>query len=343
MSIFKQYIKNYLEGDIMSRLSHSFSVEHAEAYGIDCAILINHFQFWIEQNQATGKNFHDGKTWMYQTQKDIASVYPYWTEDAVSRIIKKLLDFEIIIKGNYNKTPFDKTAWYAFNDEKKFTKPRNCGIDDNSKKVFDTAESRNQIPRNRGIRNRGIAEPIPDTNTDSKQNDDDLTPRGVDENFDDAKYIKYINRSNGDLMHVEEAKLRSSLAKYEETVINRVIAKIRQKPTPTTDIYKYALKIAENERIDDFNKSKDQPKQKPAPKPIKYDAEYYAIKPEDNLVPCLKIDGNGYELVTKEERERRFAVRERKVKEAEKKYGMSMSDYLWIHKKYPDDLSFTLE
>ena len=35
----------------MTRLSHSFSVEYAELYGVECAILINHFQFWIEQNQ----------------------------------------------------------------------------------------------------------------------------------------------------------------------------------------------------------------------------------------------------------------------------------------------------
>jgi hypothetical protein len=58
-------------------LSHSFSVEHAEKYGIDCAILINHFQFLIQQNQATGKNFHDGRTWIFQSQKEIASIYPY--------------------------------------------------------------------------------------------------------------------------------------------------------------------------------------------------------------------------------------------------------------------------
>jgi hypothetical protein len=109
-------------------MSHAFSVELAQIYGIECAILINHFQFWIEQNQRMGRNFHDGRTWMYQTQKEIASIYPYWSEDIVHKLIKKLIEAKVLIKGNYNKTSFDKTGWYAFENEKMFTKPSNVGI-----------------------------------------------------------------------------------------------------------------------------------------------------------------------------------------------------------------------
>ena len=145
----------------MTRMSHSFSIENAELYGVDCAILINHFQFWIEQNQRMGRNFHDGRTWMYQTQKEIAAIYPYWGEDAVQKIIKKLVDFGVLVKGNFNKTPFDKTIWYAFENEKIFTKPLNSGID--------SAKQRNQNPLNSGIRIRQSAEPIPDTKTDTKK------------------------------------------------------------------------------------------------------------------------------------------------------------------------------
>jgi hypothetical protein len=148
-------------------LSHAFSKRFAEIYGVECAIIISHFQFWIEQNQAMNRNFHDGRTWMYQTQKEIAAVYSYWSEDAVARILKKLEEYEVIIKGDYNKSNFDKTTWYAFKNEEMFTKPRNRGIADNEcetvkveKKplqdgLADTAKSRN--------RDRGIATPIPDT------------------------------------------------------------------------------------------------------------------------------------------------------------------------------------
>src|SRR5580765_1621902 len=137
----------------MGRLNHAFSVEYAELYGIECSIILTHMQFWIEQNQAIGRNFHDGRTWMYQTQAEIAACYTYMSEDIVFRTIKKLLDLKILIKGNYNKTPFDKTTWYAFENEIKFTKPRNRGID--------VAESRNP--------HREVAETIPYTKQDSKQ------------------------------------------------------------------------------------------------------------------------------------------------------------------------------
>lgn len=153
----------------MSRLNHSFSVEHAELYGVECAILIAHFQFWIEQNQRMERNFHDGKTWMFQTQKEIAALYPYWNEDFVFRTIKKLIDMKVLVKGNFNKTPFDKTAWYAFENEKMFTKPQICGIG--------TADLRNQIPQNCGIRNRNSAECImKDTNKDTKEEEEEEEP-----------------------------------------------------------------------------------------------------------------------------------------------------------------------
>ena len=144
----------------MSSLSHSFCVEHAEAYGIECAILINHFQFWIGQNRAMGRNNYDGRTWMYQTQKEIASIYPYWSEDVVYKIIKKLVDLNILIKGNYNKTPFDRTIWYAFQNEKMFTKPPNDGISSNKRRNT----------------KRPATEPIPDTKQDTKQIQQQASP-----------------------------------------------------------------------------------------------------------------------------------------------------------------------
>ena len=113
----------------MNRLHHGFSVEHAELYGIECAILIHHIQFWIEQNQRMKRNFYDGKTWMYQTQDEIAACYSYWNREKVQRILQKLQDLNVLVKGNYNKNSFDKTGWYAFENEKMFTKVQNCTID----------------------------------------------------------------------------------------------------------------------------------------------------------------------------------------------------------------------
>lgn len=133
------------------RQHHSFSVELAEQYGIECAILIQHFQFWIEQNQMMKRNFHDDRTWMYQTQKEIAAIYPYWNRDKVQDLTQKLVDFGVIIKGNYNKKGFDKTTWYAFKNEEMFTKVRNRTVDGGDPH---TGEGK-------------TAQPIPDTSPDT--------------------------------------------------------------------------------------------------------------------------------------------------------------------------------
>lgn len=134
-------------------LNHSFSVEHAQVYGVECAILIHHLQYWIQYNQGMGKNFHDGRTWMYQTQKEISTLYPYWSEDTVSRLMNKLVEYDVIIKGNFNKLKYDRTTWYAFKNEEKFIIPRNRGTL--------RADSRDgSLP---------LTEPIPNTKPNAKQ------------------------------------------------------------------------------------------------------------------------------------------------------------------------------
>lgn len=120
---------NNSKSSLYSPLSHSFNVDHAEKFGIECAILINHFTFWIEHNQTLKRNFHQGKTWMYQTQEEIAAHYPYWNRDKVQNLLEKLVQFGVIIKGNFNKLKLDKTQWYAFKNEEKFTKVRNRTIE----------------------------------------------------------------------------------------------------------------------------------------------------------------------------------------------------------------------
>lgn len=100
---------------------HSFNVQYAATYGVSEAVLIAHFQKWINHNIVMKKNFHDGRTWMYQTRAEISAWFPYFTEKQVRTLIDKLVKYGVIIKGNYNTSNFDKTVWYAFKDEEIFT------------------------------------------------------------------------------------------------------------------------------------------------------------------------------------------------------------------------------
>ena len=101
-------------------MNYSFLVEHAQQYGLDEAVMIHNFQFWITQNLANDRHQHDGRTWTYNTQKAFTKLFPFWSRQQIRTNLKSLLKQEVLIKGNYNKAAFDKTTWYAFKDEKEW-------------------------------------------------------------------------------------------------------------------------------------------------------------------------------------------------------------------------------
>jgi hypothetical protein len=104
----------------MTSLHHSFNAEHAAEYGIAEAVLIHHLQHWITKNRILNRNFIDGRTWTYQTQEEIASNFPYMGKYQIFRLLKNLENAGVILKGNFNKTSYDRTTWYSFVDEDKF-------------------------------------------------------------------------------------------------------------------------------------------------------------------------------------------------------------------------------
>lgn len=188
-------------------LSHSFSVHHAELYGVDCAILINHFLFWIEQNRAMGRNFHEGRTWMYQTQKEISAIYPYWNRDKVQDLLQKLVDFDVLIKGNFNKKKFDKTTWFAFTYESAFLTNRKT--ENTSTVTFRLCAK----PHNGECEN---AQPIPDTNPNTNPKEQTNTP----ESDSPKEVVCSLNQQKKE-EHQEKLKLLESYS-LKESSIDRI-------------------------------------------------------------------------------------------------------------------------
>ena len=92
-------------------------MELAVAYGIEEAILIENFVHWIQKNKANNKHYHDGRYWTYNSAKAFAEQFPYMNESKIKRIVAKLVDAEVIMKGNFNDNQYDRTCWYAFTDK----------------------------------------------------------------------------------------------------------------------------------------------------------------------------------------------------------------------------------
>lgn len=135
-------------------MEHSFNIELAKEYGILEAILLKNIWFWIEKNRANEKNFYDGTYWTYNSTRAFNELFPYASESSIKRALKSLQEKGIIKTGNYNKSSYDRTLWYAFTD---------LGESIVSNRQMETNKSSN------GNEQNGLT--IPDINTNDKTKD----------------------------------------------------------------------------------------------------------------------------------------------------------------------------
>lgn len=95
---------------------YQFDTEIAQIYGVDCAIMIWNFQYWIEHNKANGLNFYDGRYWTFNSVDAFTKLFPFWSKGQIRRILKSLEEQGVIMTGNYNSSAYLRTIWYAFTD-----------------------------------------------------------------------------------------------------------------------------------------------------------------------------------------------------------------------------------
>lgn len=97
----------------------NFNIGIAIDIGVEAAILWSNIDFWVEKNRANNKNLYDGKYWTYNTLEAFTRLFPFWTRRQIERIINTLEEKNYIIKGNFNRTPHDRTCWYSTDTDKK--------------------------------------------------------------------------------------------------------------------------------------------------------------------------------------------------------------------------------
>lgn len=142
-------------------MQHHFDVELAKQYGMVEAVLLNHFEYWIELNKANGKNYFEGRYWTFNSMKAFAEIFPYLSEKKIRGALKNLQDAGLIVTGNFNKSAYDRTLWYAFSDLAESILPN---------RQMEVTEKANQ--------NSQKGEPIPDNNPDTNSSNysDNNTP-----------------------------------------------------------------------------------------------------------------------------------------------------------------------
>lgn len=95
-------------------MEHHFNTAIAKKFGVNVAIFLNHMSFWIQKNMVNERHYHDGRYWTYNSQNALLKIFPYWTRQNLRTVLKQAIDADLIVEGNYNKTAYDHTTWYAF-------------------------------------------------------------------------------------------------------------------------------------------------------------------------------------------------------------------------------------
>lgn len=174
-------------------MQHSFDVNIAKEFGILEAILLNNLEFWIAKNEANGTNYYDGTYWTYNSTKAFNELFPYVSQRQIQNALKKLKEKGIIQTGNYNKSSYDRTLWYAFTKEGKSIMQK-CKMD-YANLVKDNANMLNGNVEN--------VEPIPNINTTNKTTNINSNIKSNENNViepvkeaEKINYEKIVNRLN---------------------------------------------------------------------------------------------------------------------------------------------------
>lgn len=115
-------------------MNHSFNVEYACQYGIEEAILIENFSFWIIKNKANKANTREieieGKkckrTFTYNSASAMTELFPYLTQKQIYRVMESLINQGVLVRKYFNQNTYNRTSWYCFADEDHFTKSGNA-------------------------------------------------------------------------------------------------------------------------------------------------------------------------------------------------------------------------
>ena len=245
-------------------MQHYFDINIAMKYGIQPAIILNNLYFWIEKNRANEKHFYDGYYWTYNSMKAFSELFPYMTERQIDYAIKKLVESGLVIKGNYNKSSYDRTCWYAIT-KAGYSILQNCEMDKTNKE-YSISQNCEMDKTNLSNGNDTIVKPIPDINTDSKQiNEEKENYKEKENEFSLQKNIsistKKRNEKNQEYELIELKRVKEKVEHVTENVQlkNKILSflnfRIKNKKLVTMEYLRVFL-----EKLDKLSNSNDNEK-----------------------------------------------------------------------------------
>lgn len=83
--------------------------------GLNRATFLQQLHYWL---QKPGAHVKDGKRWIFNTYEEWHEQFPFWSVEAIRKIVSQLRDKGVIeTTDKYNKRRADKTLWYTIDYE----------------------------------------------------------------------------------------------------------------------------------------------------------------------------------------------------------------------------------
>ena len=101
--------KQKIVKELMEDYPLMFSPKLACAIGVVEAVFIQQINYWLGKS----KHVYEGRVWIYNSYNDWLDQFPFIKYQTLQRMIIKLEKAGILLTGNFNKMPMDRTKWYT--------------------------------------------------------------------------------------------------------------------------------------------------------------------------------------------------------------------------------------
>jgi hypothetical protein len=100
----------------------------AEVIGVNEAIVLQQIYYWINtyregylKSDKFGDKYsyhlQDGHYWVYNTFEEWQKNFPWLSVRQIKRIFSELEEAGVLVSGNFNKNPYDRTKWYRIDKQ----------------------------------------------------------------------------------------------------------------------------------------------------------------------------------------------------------------------------------
>lgn len=151
-------------------MNHCFNLGIANLFGLNVATFLQSIAHWTHNNLTNKNNLIQGHCWTFNSLDALSETFTYWSKRQLETVINNSIQSGLLIKGNYNKTKYDRTCWYALTPDAYKFFPELCQ-EHFFQRMFDSispncemeyTEWRNLFPQ--------IVTPIPITNPNTNKN-----------------------------------------------------------------------------------------------------------------------------------------------------------------------------